>query len=50
MGHEIELGHFSLSELEEAKGALGLPIERDLYYEPKTLGELMELLQHDRGG
>jgi hypothetical protein len=35
-----ELGYFSLSELEEAKGPLGLPIERDLYWLPKTLIEI----------
>ncbi len=41
-GFELELGYFSLKELKEAKGSLGLPIERDLYYEPKSLRELME--------
>ncbi len=46
-GHEVELGYFALSELEEAKGPLGLPIERDLHFEPTELGELME--QHARG-
>lgn len=33
-GQEIELGYFSLSELESVRGQLGLPIERDLYYTP----------------
>jgi len=41
-GLEVELGYFSLKELEEVKGPLGLPIERDLDFEPKTLRELME--------
>jgi hypothetical protein len=41
-GFEVELGYFSLKELEEARGALGLPIERDLYFEPKSLRELKE--------
>lgn len=41
-GFETELGYFSLSELENVKGPLGLPIERDLYFQPKTLKELME--------
>jgi len=36
-----ELGYFSLSELQKVRGHLGLPVERDLYYEPKTLAELM---------
>jgi len=40
-GFEKELGYFSLSELKSVKGALGLPIERDIYFKPKTLKELM---------
>jgi hypothetical protein len=40
-GFEVELGYFSLSELEEVRGPLGFPIERDLYYTPKTLEELL---------
>jgi hypothetical protein len=47
VGYEMELGYFSLSELERVRGPLGLPIERDRYYEPKTLRELKEL--HERG-
>jgi hypothetical protein len=39
-GHEKELGYFVLSELEEARGPMGLPIERDLYFKPKTLEEI----------
>jgi hypothetical protein len=39
-GHEKELGYFSLKELESVRGALGLPIERDLYFQPKTLEEI----------
>ena len=30
-GLEIEMGYISLEELEEARGPLGLPIERDLF-------------------
>lgn len=45
-GFDIELGYFSLSELKEAKGPLGLLIERDLYFESRTLRELKE--QHLR--
>lgn len=40
-GLETELGYFSLSELQSINGPLGLPIERDLHFEPKTLKELM---------
>jgi hypothetical protein len=39
-GFEVEYGYFTLQELQEARGPLGLQIERDLYFEPKTLGEL----------
>ena len=35
-----ELGYFSLAELESARGPLGLPIERDLYWRPKTLDQI----------
>ena len=39
-GLEDELGYFSLSELREARGHLGLPVERDLSFEPTRLSEL----------
>lgn len=41
-GFEKEIGYFRLSELQSVKGALGLPIERDMYFKPKTLKELMD--------
>ena len=47
-GFEVELGYFSLKELQEAKGPLGLPIERDMYFEPQTLGKLMEIHQNEK--
>lgn len=37
-GFEEEMGEFLLSELEAARGPLGLPVERDLHA-PKTLAE-----------
>ena len=40
-GFEKELGYFNLSELESVKGPMGLPIERDLYFQPKTLEEIV---------
>ncbi len=49
-GFEVELGYFLLSELQSVKGSLGLPIERDLHYEPKTLKELMKKHEQDRWG
>ena len=39
-GMERELGYFSLKEIESVRGPLGLPVERDLYWEPKTLEEI----------
>ena len=39
-GFEKELGYFSLSELRSARGPLGLAIERDLHWKPKTLREI----------
>ena len=35
-----ELGYFSLKELERVRGPLGLPVERDLHWQPKTLDEI----------
>ena len=35
-----EMGYFSLKELQSIQGPLGLPIERDLYWQPKTLAEI----------
>lgn len=49
-GFEVELGYFALSELEEARGPWGLPIERDLHFEPKTLRELLETHKRERRG
>ena len=34
------LGYFSLSELKSVRGPLNLPIERDLYWQPKKLEEI----------
>ncbi len=47
VGFEPELGYFSLSELLQVRGALGLPVERDRHFTPKSLGELLE--QHRQG-
>lgn len=43
-GHNVEFGYFSLRELQSARGALGLPIERDLYFTPVPLHELYDEL------
>jgi len=47
-GLELEFGYFSLSELESVRSQLGLPIERDLYFEPATLRELKEMHERQR--
>lgn len=36
-GLDTELGYFSLTELEEVRGPLGLPIERDLHWARRPL-------------
>jgi hypothetical protein len=48
-GHCKELGYFSLKELEEVRGPMGLPIERDLHWQPKTLEEIAPELFEDSG-
>lgn len=48
IGLEIELGYFSLSELQEVRGPFGLPIERDLHFEPKSLRELQAIHRRER--
>ena len=42
IGHVAELGYFSLTELATIRGPLGLPIERDLHFNPKPLQELRD--------
>jgi|SRR5690606_28367520 len=39
-GWDVELGYFSLSELESVRGAGGLPIERDLHFKPQSLSKI----------
>ena len=46
-----ELGYFNLSELQKARGPLGLPVERDLHWRPKRLDEIVpELFPPDNPG
>lgn len=42
VGDYPELGYFTLSELLANRGKLGLPIERDLYFTPCRLSEVMK--------
>ena len=39
-GFDKELGYFSLDELESVRGSLGLPIERDAWFQPTKLSEV----------
>ena len=48
-GFAVELGYFSLAELDAVRGPLGLPIERDIFFVPQTLKELLELHRSERG-
>jgi hypothetical protein len=51
-GHCKELGYFSLAELEELTGPMGLPVERELRFKPVTLQEIAPELftELDKGG
>lgn len=40
VGFEREFGYFTLAELENTKGPMGLKIERDLWFKPTALKEL----------
>ena len=46
-GDYPELGYFSLSELQDLKGPMGLSIERDMYFKPIRLSEIKKL--HEPG-
>ena len=43
VGLEQELGYFSLKEVENVRGALNLPVERDLSFSPLCLDEVKQL-------
>ena len=43
-GFEVEIGSFSLSELQAIRGRFGLGIERDLYFTPRPASEVWENL------
>ena len=49
-GFELELGYFSLSELEGIGGGLQLPIERDRHFTPTTLQDLQDKHRKERAG
>ena len=43
VGLETELGYFSLSELRQVRGRFGLPIERDMHFKPRSIGEVRKM-------
>jgi hypothetical protein len=47
-GIEAELGYFSLNELRGVQGPLGLAVERDLCFAPRSLRELKTLHEQQR--
>ena len=47
-GLEVELGYFSLSELKSIRGKYGLPVERDLSFEPTRLSAIKTLCRYNR--
>jgi hypothetical protein len=47
-GLEVELGYFSLSELKSIRGKFGLPVERDLHFQPTRLSEVKKLCGYTR--
>ena len=49
VGVEPELGYFRLSELQAVRGKLGLPVERDRFFKPTPLRELLEKHEKERG-
>jgi hypothetical protein len=49
LGMEREWGYFVLSEFESARSLLGLPIERDLYFTPAPLSEVLKREGHEQG-
>ena len=48
VGVEPELGYFRLSELQSIRGRLGLPVERDRFFKPTPLRELLEKHEQER--
>lgn len=42
IGHENELGYFNLQELENLRGGLGLPVERDFSFKSIELSKVRQ--------
>jgi hypothetical protein len=50
IGQDEERGYFLLSELERTTGRLGLHIERDKWFRPGPLSEVLRTFRGERGG
>lgn len=48
-GFEVELGYFSLAEMEAIEGPAGLKIERDLHFSAKPMSAVKRDLEKLRG-
>jgi hypothetical protein len=49
-GQYAELGYFSLDELESVRGPMGLPIERDINFQEKTLRDIEDKIIASKHG
>ena len=48
-GQDKELGYFMLSELQKVRGNLGLPVERDMYFDGRKLDKMnLEVLDESK--
>jgi Protein of unknown function (DUF2958) len=50
IGQASEWGYFMLSELESSRGPSGLPIERDLHFQPGPFSEVIRRHRQTHGG
>jgi hypothetical protein len=44
-GHETEYGYFSLKELAQVKGPFGLGVERDRWFTPTRVGDILATIK-----
>ena len=47
-GLDVELGYFTLSDLERVRGSFRLSVERDLHFQPTRLSEVKKLCGYTR--
>ena len=49
VGHETELGNFSINEMQEITGPFGLYIERDSHFSPTPMSKVREQVERVHG-